>query len=803
MTYFRVGWCGGLCPRQCFEWAGCTWGGSWRLKMGRVGVRNPGGCLYNKFMAVPIVVTKLHVPPPPRAIIPRARLITKLNAGLQGKLVLISAPAGFGKTTLISEWTDGCGSERLISWVHLDEGDNEPIRFLSYIIAALQIHQPDLGEPALSGLFAVPSASMEAALASLVNEITALERDLVLILDDYHLVEASEVHEIVGFLIEHAPEQLHLVITTRTDPPLPLHRLRARGQLTELRADALRFSLAESELFLEQVIGQPLSAADLVDLDRRVEGWVAGLQMVALRLKDRPDAHEFIASFSGSDRYIMDYLSEEIYFQQPDYLQTFLLKTSVLDRLSAPLCEAVLRTDPAEPGVPEDRYPAQQLLEHLERANLFLVPLDEKRQWYRYHHLFAGLLRQRLSQTWPETLPGVFRRASAWCAANGYVDEAFKYALSGDDIEAAAQLVENQALDLLKLGALTTLMGWLDKLPEETIRARPWLSVYRAWGLLLTGRLEHLDQYLQAAGQQLAGGVADLDDPRGHVATIRAYAWMLQGEPGLANAQAQEALNLLPESDLTARCVVAFVLGAGFFARGDLPSAIASMQAAGRIGAQAGNIHLAVSALNSVGEMLSSQGKLDEAEQTLQRALELGTGRSGRPLPITAGVYSGLARIFLARRDLPKARQFARTGVELGQQWGNMDSLAGCYLALAQVAQLEGQAVEARTALEKARQIESAYDLAPGFAAQLAVCEAQVLQKPQPQGQPNGLIDPLSERELEVLGLMAAGRSNPEIADELIIAIGTVKAHSSSIYRKLDVRGRTQAVIRARELGLL
>jgi LuxR family maltose regulon positive regulatory protein len=748
-------------------------------------------------MTVPIVVTKLHVPPPPRTIVPRARLIAQLEAGLQGQLVLISAPAGFGKTTLLAEWAAGCDGERWISWVHLDVSDNDLGHFLSYVVAALQIHQPDLGEAALSGLFAMPPASMEAALGSLINELNAIDRDLVLILDDYHQIGAADIHAAVDFLIEHAPVNLHLVMTTRTDPPLPLHRLRARGQLTELRADALRFNRAESELFLEQAAGQPLAAADLADLDRRVEGWVAGLQMVALRLKDQPDAHEFIASFSGSNRYIMDYLSEEIYSQQPDYLQAFLLKTSVLDRLSGPLCEAVLAQD-----APESRYPAQQLLEHLERANLFLIPLDENREWYRYHHLFAGLLNQRLRQTWPEALPGLFRRASAWCADNGFIDEAIKYALAGDDAEAAARVVESQALELLKIGALNTLMGWLHKLPEQTIRARPWLSVHQAWGLLLTGRLEALEQSLQAA-EQLADQVADPDDLHGHIAAIRAYAGMLLGEPNLAAGQAQQALDLLPEEDLTARSVVAFVQGAGFFARGDLPAAIESMQAAGRIGAQGGNIHLAVAALNSMGEMLANQGKLSEAEQVFQRALQLGTGRSGRPLPITAGVYSAMAQIYLIRRDLPKARQFASIGVELGEQWGNMDSLAGSYLALAQIAHLEGNPEEARAALEKARQIAADYDLVPGFDAHLAAYEARILQAQPAQQIPGILIEPLSERELEVLSLMAAGRSNPEIAAELIIALGTVKAHSSSIYRKLDVRGRTQAVIRARELGLL
>lgn len=753
-------------------------------------------------MAPALISTKIHPPPLPRTHIERERLRLRLEAGKQGKLILVSAPAGFGKTTLVAEWADHCSQSCLVSWVHLDESDNEPIRFVSYIIAALQAHQTGLGEAALAGLQATPPAPMEAALTALVNEIDSLGRELILILDDYHFIDSHHIHAAVGFFVEHLPAQACLVIATRSDPPLPIHRLRAQGQLTEIRAADLRFSSQETRRFLEGILPQALSTGDLSALESRTEGWIAGLQMAALSMRGSDDIHEFIATFSGSHRYIIDYLTEEIYNQQPPPIQKFLLQTSFLDRLSGPLCEAVLGTGTSAQGEQDGLPPAQETLEYLERTNLFLLPLDDERHWYRYHRLFASLLQQRLRQTWPGEMPGLLTRAYTWCAANGLIDEALKYALSANDLPAAADLVENNALDVLKKGALSGLSGWLSKLPNETILERPWLSVYMSWVLLLTGNLENLERFLLAAegGEHIPQNTGYL---RGHLIAIRAYAVAMQGEADRAFTLAQKALEQLPEDELTVRSVVLFVLGGIHLMRKDFPGAIERMQEAGQIGERAGNVHVAVPALSAAGNLLLSLGELSEAGRIFERALKLSTGRSGRPLPIAANVYAGLAELNLRRRDLENARQFAGTGVELAEQWGNMDSLASNLLALAHVAHLEGNAAEVQASLEQAKDLAARVQLTPSTSERITNFEALIQSKPAGGLVPEGLVEPLSERELEVLKLIAEGRSNSEIADELIIALGTVKAHTSSIYGKLGVQGRTQAVIKAGELGLL
>jgi LuxR family maltose regulon positive regulatory protein len=753
-------------------------------------------------MAIPIISTKLHVPKLPKALVPRPRLIDRLKAGARGKLILVSAPAGFGKTSLIAEWVNQCMGDCLVSWLHLDDSDNELIRFLSYLIAALQIHQKDLGEAALSGLQSMPPVPIEAALTSLINEIDSLQGDQILIFDDYHLIENASIHQAVGFLIEHLPAQMCLVIATRIDPPLPLHRLRARGEMTEIREQELRFSREETRSLLEGILQAKLSPGDITVLENRLEGWAAGLQMVALSMQGRQDVHQFIASFSGSHRFIMDYLSEEIYNQQPPHIQKFLLKTSILERLSGPLCDYLLGENLGGQGEGQEIPPARETLEYLEHANLFLLPMDDERVWYRYHHLFANLLRQRLRQTWPEEIPDLQRRASDWFAAQGYFEEAFQYALAADDLQAAAQIVEEQGLSLLKEGAVANLSSWFNKLPAEMITERPWLSVIFSWILLLTRNPDLIEGYLSAA-EQGANNLTDSAGLYGNIAAIRAYATAIGGNVEMAIEQAHKALELLPQTDLSTRSVVSFVLGGVYYLQGDMPGALEAMDEASQYGERSGNIHVAVSALSSQGGILISLGKLSEAEEIYRRGLNLGTSRSGRPLPITAGIYSGLARCSLARRDLQTAREFAHTGFELGEQWLNPDSQVNCLLTLAQVAQFEGNYPEAQQALEQAKHLAATYDLTPGTEPLIKNVESSIRAQKVGRASQGLLIGPLSERELEVLGLMAEGRSNPEIAAELIIALGTVKAHTSSIYRKLDARSRTEAVLRAKEIGLV
>ena len=388
-------------------------------------------------MSTPILATKLYVPPPQPKVVLRPRLIERLNEGLHRKLTLISAPAGFGKTTLVSEWVAGC--ERPAAWLSLDEGDNDPTRFLAYLVAALQTIAANIGEGVLGALQSPQPPPTESILTTLLNEIATVPDDFVLVLDDYHVIDARTVDDALTFLLDHLPPQMHLVIATREDPHLPLARLRARGQLTELRAADLRFTPAEAAEFLNGVMGLNLSAEDIAALETRTEGWIAGLQLAAISMRGHEDATSFIESFTGSHRFVLDYLVEEVLQQQSESVQAFLLRTSILDRLCGPLCDAVL-LDPSASG--------QETLEYLEHANLFLVPLDNERRWYRYHHLFAELLRQRLHQSVASATgderawPNCTYAPAQWYEDNGLDMEAIHHALAAEDFERAASLIE-------------------------------------------------------------------------------------------------------------------------------------------------------------------------------------------------------------------------------------------------------------------------------------------------------------------------------------------------------------------------
>ena len=433
----------------------------------------------------PILTTKLYIPPPQPRVVLRPRLIERLNEGLHRKLTLISAPAGFGKTTLLSEWVASSCS-RPAAWLSLDEGDNDPTRFLAYLVAALQTIAPNIGEGVLGALQSPQPPPTESILTALLNEVTTIPDDLVLVLDDYHVIDARAVDDALDFLLEHLPPRMHLVIATREDPNLPLARLRARGQLTELRAADLRFTPSEAAEFLDQVMGLNLSAEEIAALETRTEGWIAGLQLAALSMRGREDVPGFIKTFTGSHHFVLDYLVEEVLQQQPESVQTFLLRTSILDRLCGPLCDAVL-LDLSASG--------QETLEYLEHANLFLVPLDNERRWYRYHHLFAELLRQRLHQSAAsstgderESVAELHIRASVWCEDNGLEVEAFQHAAAADDVERAARLVEGGGMPLHFRGAVAPVLSWLESLPTTELDAMPSLWVMYASAMLFVSQ---------------------------------------------------------------------------------------------------------------------------------------------------------------------------------------------------------------------------------------------------------------------------------------------------------------------------
>ena len=429
-------------------------------------------------MPAPILATKLYIPASRRRVVLRPRLVERLNEGLAAghKVTLVSAPAGFGKTTLVGEWVAGCG--RPAAWLSLDEGDSDPNRFLTYLIAALQTVAPGIGEGVLTVLQSPQPPPPESTLTALLNDITTISSDVVLVLDDYHVLDAKPVDDALTFLVEHLPPQMHLVIATREDPALPLARLRARGQLTELRAADLRFTPSEAAGFLHEVMDLDLSTDEIAALDARTEGWIAGLQLAAISLQGRADVAGFIASFAGSHHFVLDYLVEEVLQRQPDPVQTFLLRTSILDRLCGPLCDADLHGDAALPPTAS----GQEILEYLEHANLFLVPLDNERRWYRYHHLFAELLRQRLYQSIVSStgdaesrVKELHIRASLWYEDNGLEIEAFHHAVAAHDVEHAERLIEGKGMPLHFRGAVVPVVNWLKSLPTAVLDAWPSL----------------------------------------------------------------------------------------------------------------------------------------------------------------------------------------------------------------------------------------------------------------------------------------------------------------------------------------
>ena len=532
-------------------------------------------------MAGPLVETKLYAPKPRRAVVPRPRLIDLLQRGIDRQLTLISAPAGFGKTTLLAEWLAATNERaRSSAWVSIDPSDNRPMTFWSYVIAALRTVSPDVGAttmPLLQGPQPPPTASI---LATLVNELSATSAPAVLVLDDYHLIESPEIHEGIRFLVEHLPPHVRLVIATRADPGFPLAGLRARSELAEVRADDLRFTADEAVSYLNEVMGLELDAQDVAALEARTEGWIAALQLAALSIQGRADAAGFIEGFAGDDRYIVDYLVEEVLQRQPEHVRSFLLQTSILSRLSGPLTDAVTGQDGGK-----------AMLEGLDRANLFVVPLDDRRLWYRYHQLFADVLRTRLFDEQPAWVPDLHRRASDWYEHNGDRSEAIRHALAGEDFDRSASLIELAVPALRQGHHEVTALVWLRALPDEVIGRRPVLSVAYAWALLSIGELEDVERRLRDGERWLTATDGVPDEPGAGrpemvvvdrrefetlpalIAVYRAVLAQIRGDVATTVRHAREALNLAPEDDDLLRGAAEALLGLATWASGDLETA--------------------------------------------------------------------------------------------------------------------------------------------------------------------------------------------------------------------------------------
>ena len=652
---------------------------------------------------IPLLTTKLYAPPPRPGPVPRPRLTQRLNEGLTRKLTLISAPAGFGKTTLIGEWRSAPPAGELpCAWVSLDGEDNEPTRFWTYVVAALGRVQEDLGAGVLPMLRAPQPPPMRSILTALINEFAALPHDCLLVLDDYHLIQAEAIHEALAFLLDHTPPQLHLVIASRTDPPLPLSGLRGRGQLVELHQRHLRFTADEAAAFLNQVMGLDLSAEQVTALEGRTESWIVGLQMAALSLRGREEGRvaDFIAAFSGSHRYVVDYLVEQVLVRQTERVQDFLLRTSVLNRMCGPLCDALT-----------GQGDGQATLEWMEGANLFTIPLDDERLWYRYHHLFSDVLRGRLRGEDPERVPELHRRASGWYAEHRLSEEAVSHAFAAEDWELAADLIEanleRMTNDLIDF---TTVPTWLEALPEEVVRSRPWLCIWHAMMMLVAPsdsdpfeRLRDAERLLSAEADRVgddAQASAQVRRLLGWVAAARVYHLARRGDLPQTMEQARKARKLLPEDDKVLRPGVGTRVGMAHLHTGD---ALAAERAYLEVGEQMNLAHFAGATWSSV---LERRGRLRQAAEVCREGLQiLRDTRKGARVPGTGGRLDRLARVSYEWNELDDAIPPLMRGIECASQLDEWYRLAEFYLQVAWVYRAQGDVNRAAEALEKVTQL--------------------------------------------------------------------------------------------------
>ena len=660
--------------------------------------------------AGPLLETKLYVPRLRRGLVARPRLIERLSRGAESKLTLISAPAGFGKTTLVAEWRAAApAGERSAAWLSLDQADNQPWSFWTDLIAALQTVVPGIGARALSLLQEPQPPPIETILTTLLNELTTVQGDVVLVLDDYHVIDAHDVQDGMAFLLEHLPPQIHLVITTRADPALPLARLRARGELVEIRAAGLRFTPDEAAAYLNEVMGLDLDAGDVTALEGRTEGWIAALQLAALSIQGRDDVAGFIAGFAGDDRYIVDYLVEEVLLRQSDQVRSFLLETSILARMTGPLCDAVTGQDGGK-----------AMLEALDRGNLFLVSLDDRRRWYRYHQLFADVLRARLLDERPGQVPELHRRASVWLEHNGDRSEAIRHAFAGEDFERAADLVELAIPALFQKDQAATVRRWLESLPDELIRARPVLSVAYAATLLDGGEIESVEarlrdaeRWLDATADRPEGSgdpetamvVVDQEEFRrlpGSIALYRAARAMVIGDVTGTLTHARRALDLVGEDDQIGRGAAAGLLGLVAWASGDLEAAsvwyaesMANLQ-------EAGDVSSVIGGATVQADIRIAQGRLRDAMRTLERGRQLATEHGAPALRGAANMHVGMSELCRERNDLEVAAQHLLAGRELGDENGLPQYPYRSRVAAARIRQAEGDLDGALELLEEA-----------------------------------------------------------------------------------------------------
>ena len=702
----------------------------------------------------PLLRVKLTAPRASLRLVSRPRLLEILNGTLAARLVLVSAPPGFGKTTALADWLETSGTP--YAWLSLDESDSDPIPFLRYLWGAVANVAAE-GSSSLAG--EARSADPHDVIVEVATILGERSGPSVLVLDDYHLIKAAEVQRAVSSLLDLLPAQAHLVIATRMDPALPLARLRARGELLEVRAEALRFTTEEARSFFAERMRLALSDSDVETLVARSEGWPAVLQLAGLSLVGRTDVSGYVRDFAATHRFVLDFITEEVLGRLDPDVREFLLRTSVLDRLTGPLCDALTgRTD------------GQAMLERLERSNLLLVPLDDERRWYRYHRLFADLLRARLGVEHPAELDGLHRRAADWCEHEGIAGEAINHALRSGDPRKARDLIVRASPDAIHGGEFATLRGWIDSLPMEVVRSDHLLSTFYAYALALSGQTDGVDRRLEDAEGALPAAAA-AGDPVAvtvpvHISMIRSIVARLEHDRPTAVAHAERAVMLVPPDLSPERAALLVgdaqaILGHALLDAGELDRAIDAYREARPLLHLAGNRLGVADITRNLARLEVRRGRLRAALEVCDEALAGAADEARIDLPYLAPVHLARAEI-LERMGEAGADEAAGRAMELARRGGDVVTMR-----------------EARALLER---VES------GPSRPLAR---------------SGLAETLTERELEVLRLVAAGRSNREIARELYLALGTVKFHVHAIAGKLGAANRVEAIVKARELDLL
>ena len=735
--------------------------------------------------------TKLHVPAIGAQLVHRTALLDALSAGRCRKLTLLSAPAGWGKTTVLAQWALGAGEDQRFGWLSLDPSDNDPVWFWMYVVAALQKISPGVGIRAVE-LLAMGADPVQVVLPTLLNDLDTIASPMVLILDDYHLVVSRAVHEQMAFFISRLPANLHLVLATRSDPMLPLARLRASGDLAEMRTDDLRFGAIEADHLLNDVLGLDLAHADIQLLHRRTEGWAAGLYLAALSLAGRTDTAAFIRTFAGDNRHIVDYLMAEVLDGQPPHMRSFLLRTSVLARLSGALCDAVLQTSGSA-----------SVLEKIERENLFVVPLDVSRHWYRYHQLFGELLRTELRRSEPDLVADLHRRAATWFETEGLIDEAVRHLVAAGDIARSADLIAADWVNEFNGGGLSTVAGWLDLLPEETVIRDPRLSAVRAWIALNVGQFDDAHMWIEAVEAGSAADTVDHGSLGAQLVALREVHAFKTGDVAAALEAARRAITLDFDDALQARSAAYSVYGSALYFSGSIDEAQATFRRAVQLAEKIGDRRRRIYALGYLALIAAESGQLADAEHQIRRATGVSRDLADGEHFVNAMVPLAAATVLDVRGDRAAAAEAADMAVALARKGAGILEVAKALLARAKIledlgdhetatanrneasALLRGcaDAAIAQTLLTAARRSKGG-----AVTARNAAC---------------ALGEELTPKELEVLGLLATRLSRNEIGQRLYVSLNTVKTHQRAVYRKLRVEHRSAAVSRARELGLL